>query len=865
MKLSELREHKERKTVVRCSAIREYFRSASLNPTFLPQLADIDQIVLTSLSLPTNGSLPLDSYIRAANAEGARSLSVFLEPNLSLGRRDEIVAGLRRRSVRAAVIDDVDICRLCAVGVEAEGQNFIPLLEVIFEQLDLDLVLPFSTQDGQHIRLESFIGRTASAERIAEGWDYSRLFSGRKLGKSAFLRHVASTYDGYKLANSKTLNVIFITIAGGSSESWVVDTIIQEMSRRFSLPQEMESSMLSDPVDRFIRYATRFAKARTNVNVLVILDEADTFIEDQLARYDQVREKSLSFCMMKRMPVPEGSDEMPRLRFLFSGYRVTNTRGGVWANAGDVLILQPLTEVEAVRFLRGMLGRIGVDIGNHAPFAARRCGLQPAVLIRFGESLLKRIKRNSRSISRETYVVTHDDVVATMAEQAVMEEIRTVVNNNFQGNRMAAAIFGATLLALKDLQPGMALQSGPQEVLQKLVVIDQDLSWLAAMGASPAAQIERQLQEFIDRELLATSDAPRFGSREYRLKFPHFLSVLTQQTDVALQVRQHIQSLREGASPSRIVESVLSDASLDAVRYAFRESSVAECAVVVVAGHWARALLDDKVGVPDRLGCSPSAVARVVTTGQVAERVASGYRVFGEVSEPVWRALLSTRLTSPAVVIGGLDLLRLGLKHLLEGAEVPVDVRPFTAMPKAAIGWWFESARALHFHADARLEEIYAVTSGVPILVGALDAALTNGPATDVTAAQLQQAVTEVTQAIPKLAGTLVDGPANEKLTDRELELLTMAVRVAREFGEEFDLEKDFAEAWEMLCDDGEFVTPLKDERDRLSLQVLLGVGLLPATANGSISGAGDLGRVRFDRSSLLFALLTALEQSRAG
>lgn len=869
VKLTELREHKERKTVIKCTALREYFRAARLNPTFLPQLAELDQIILTTLPVLAQSSVPLDNYIRSASAEGSRALSVFLEPTMSLGRRDEIAAGLRRRNVRAVILDDIDICRLCAIGADAEGHNFIPLLEIVFEQLDLELVSPFSTQDGQHIRLESFIGRTASAARIAEGWDYTRLFSGRKLGKSAFLRYVASTYDGYKLASGKDLSVIFITVAGGSSESWVVDTIIQEMSRRFSLPQEMESSVLSDPVDRFMRYALRFAKARKTDNVLVILDEADTFIEEQLASYDRVRERSLSFCMMKRMPTPEGGDEMPRLRFLFSGYRVTNTRGGVWANAGDVLILQPLTEDEAVSFLRGMLGRIGVNIGSHAPFAARRCGFQPAVLIRFGESLLKRIKRNSRTGMRETYIVTHDDVIATMSDQAVMDEIRTVVNNNFQGNRLSAAVFGGALVALKDLQPGMALEDGPQQVLNKLAAIDSDVSWLGAMGASPLAQIERQLQEFIDRELLTVSDAPRFGSREYRLKFPHFLSVLTQQTDVGLQVRQHIQHLREGASPGRIVESVLPDTSLDAVRYVFRESPVAECSVAVVAGHWMKALADDKVGVPDRLGCNPSAVARALAPGLVAERVGSGYRVFTAVGEPLWRTMVATRLSKPLLAIGGVDLLRLGLKHLLEGVEPPIDVRSFVTMSKSTLHWWFEGARALHFAAGGALDDIYALTSGIPLLVGELDGALLNASATDVSVGELQIALQSVKAAIPKLAESLVNGPAEVRLTARELELLVMATRVARDFDAEFDLQKDFAEAWEMLGDgdgdgDAALVPPLKDERDRLSLQVLLGVGLLPAATLGPLGGAGDLGRVRFDRGSLHFTLLTALDNVRA-
>jgi hypothetical protein len=65
-----------------------------------------------------------------------------------------------------------------------------------------------------------------------------RVFSGRKLGKSALLKYVASTFDGYPLPSGNTLNVFFITIAGGESERWVVDCIVDEMANRFNLAEK---------------------------------------------------------------------------------------------------------------------------------------------------------------------------------------------------------------------------------------------------------------------------------------------------------------------------------------------------------------------------------------------------------------------------------------------------------------------------------------------------------------------------------------------------------------------------------------------------------------------------------------------------
>lgn len=858
-RLTDLRDHKDRKTVIQCATLREYFRNAKLNPTFLPQLVDFDQIILASLQTSAQAGNAVDAYIRAAAVEGPRSLCVFLEPNVSAIRRDEIAAGLRRRQVSAVILDDIDICRLCLIGAEAEAHNFIPFFEIVFEQLDLEVVSPFSTLDGQHIRLESFVGRTQSADTIAKTWEYSRLFSGRKLGKSAFLRYVASTYDGLRLSTGKDLRIVFISIAGGSSETWVVDTIINEMTHRFNLWPEPQSSALKDPVERFVLYSRRFAEARKNDNVLIILDEADAFIEEQLRSYDQVRERSLSFYMMKRMPEADGSD-MPRIRFLLAGYRVTNTRGGVWANAGDVLILKPLTEDEAVHFLHGMLGRVGVDVGNHAPFAARRCGYQPAVLIRFGESLLRRIRRASR-YAREHYVVTHDDVIATMADQAVMEEIRTVVNNNFQGNRVSAAVFSATLLALKDLEPGMALREAPERVLSKLRSIDEDISWLADQGADPLAQIERQLQEFIERELLTTSDQPRFGAREYRLRFPHFMPVLAQQ-DLALGIRQHIQALRSGPGPSKVVESVLTDTSLDAIRYVFRDATTDECALAIAAGHWHEALCDDKVGVPDRLGCNPRAVAHCSSV-EAAQAALKTHKVFANVTSAMWPHFLSLRPTAPLVLIGGIDLLRVALKRQLEGSDFSVDVRPFGPMSLATLSWWFEDARALHFKTADAVQQIFNATGGIPLLVGELSRDLQHDPATDVSVTDLQKALERFADRMDGMAELLAFGPAHTVLSERELQLLLMASRVAREVEREFDLQQDFPIAWE-LCASGSSLGPFRDEADRLSLQLLLSVGLLPGVEGASLSTNAPLGRVRFAEDGPLPRLLVALERVSA-
>lgn len=865
VRLADLREHKDRKTIISCETVRDYFRLSKLNPTFLPQLADFSQIVIVPSPLQTSkGASVLDDWCKAGGNEAPGSLVVFLAPGVSLTRRDELCSGFRKRGVAAAIIDDVDLCRLCAATARLDGHDFVPFLEVLLEQLDLDRASPFSSLDGQHVRLETYIGRKHDAEKVALGWSFTRVFSGRKLGKSALLKYVANTFDGYVLPSGNTLNVFFITIAGGESERWVVDCIVDEMASRFGLPEKPGLNDQS-PAERFSGYMKRFLQEKPRHSVLLILDEADAFVEGQLAHYDRDREGSLSFRMMKELPAQVDGNQLPRIRTIFSGYRVTNTRGGVWANAGDVLVLRPLAEDEAVQFLEGMLARVGVALGNHAPFVAMRCGFQPAVLIRFGESLVRRLKRSNRAADRETLIVSHDEVLATLGEQGVLDEIKTVVNNNFQGNRIGAVVFGATLLALKDLEPGFALTEGPAQVLAKLREIDPNFDWLERVDTSPLSEIERNLQDFIDRDLLTVSDAPRFGVREYRLRFPHFLPVLTQQSEVALEVRQQIQAIRGGASQRRMSQCILSESALDTIRYWYDQEDSRDCKLIIIGGHWPNALLDSKCGVPDRLGCERTALSLTAAPEEASTQIRAETRVFGNVPVTRWNTFLDAHTDRPLALIGGLDLLRVARRYALHGGQVPVEVVTLGRLTEGTLAWWFEDARALHFKAGNSISRISQATSQVPFLVSAFDFLLQQAPGSEVLERDLDTAFALFDAQMVNYGRQLSDETWIGGLLAREIELLKMAVRITEEVVEEFGLEEDFQECWSLLEEPPTGAPPFSDPGDWSALRLLVDAGLLPARVEtASASNTQSLGRVRFDSSDALVRLIKALGPNSA-
>ncbi len=80
VRLSDLRDHQTRRTVVNCEAVRRYFQKTGMNPTFLPQLADYRQIVIMPLpqSSARGGSVPSDWAAAATSDEATRAIYAFL-------------------------------------------------------------------------------------------------------------------------------------------------------------------------------------------------------------------------------------------------------------------------------------------------------------------------------------------------------------------------------------------------------------------------------------------------------------------------------------------------------------------------------------------------------------------------------------------------------------------------------------------------------------------------------------------------------------------------------------------------------------------------------------------------------------------
>ncbi len=809
-------------------------------PTYLPQVADFDDLVL--LTPPV---LPADHSFVAKTADliarqGERALSVVLAPALQADYRRELLKELRRRGAAGGVIDDLDLCRLLNPGGR-QPDPVLGLLEIALEQQKWGRLSPFSP-DKAHARLAMYVGRVEEARELASSPRWARLFSGRKLGKTALLKSLEQKWDGKELPSGLKLRVLYLSIVGVQAEADLINRAVEQVRMRLDFRAD-DLVREGSTAETLLRFLGRFLDERPDESLLFVLDDADEFVLAQLEEYEQNKDNCLS-CRLRTELLPRQDDrQLPRVRFLFSGYKATATYGGPWAHWGDVLQLGPLLPDEAVDLIAGPLARLGIDATAQADAIAFRCGYQPAVILRFGEELLRRLE--GRYGYREGLVVSAEDVAETFHQQAVQDEVRMVVSYNFQGNALGRAVFAALLLELAALPPGRELLQADEKVLERLRAIEPDLSWLPADENSARGQVAGQLKDFVKRQLVV--ERQRHGEPAYALRFPYHLSVLLA-IDQEAEARQAIQALRGGgsAAPGARISGLLPARAMQDLLEVVRLEPSPEgltFRAAVVGTHWPQGVNHRSGGVPNRVGIDPAHVCSPAEA-VLPERATRPQLAVLNAGPADLEAVLQARPTNlPAPLLtGGADLLRDVLWRARKSDET-FEAHGLGRLSLPILRWWFKRVRCLELaHEEADLLAIHEKTAGIPFLVRIVDELLVPPTAGEggmtVSAEAMQEALAKFDERLTQDAGLLESGPPEVRLTERELELLRMIqvasaandfraeVSLAAALGEEWEL---YAEAWEQAVPGRPQPAPLTDAaEDQVALEMVQLLGLVP-------------------------------------
>lgn len=835
---------------VRCEAVRQHVDELGLNPCYLPQLQRFQHITIPRIGTGSGVRPPAPNFTTAAADTAMKGypndLVIVLAPRITPQRREEVLSELRRRKATAAVIDDLDLCRLLNPG-GTRPHALLSLLEIALEQQQWPAMSPFDVVEGQHVQLEMYVGRRDEAKRLAHTSLYSRLFSGRKLGKSALLRYVEQRYDGKPLPSGNILRVLYVSAVGIDAEVALVDHIIACLKDRFGPEPEHTSKHDEKPAARLERVLRGYIEKQKNDSLLIVLDEADTFVEAELERYTRSSDESgLSWVMSRRIVSATDGHGLPRVRFVFTGYRVTNTTDGVWVNWGDVLELVPLPVDEAAALVATPLARLGIDASEQAAVIAHRCGYQPAVLLRFGEHLLSRLDREHPPATRQKrpVSVTADDVTATFEDAKVQDEIRRVTSNNFTNNDLGGVLFGALLYLFLGMGPAAVLEAAEDKLIERLCALDnRDQGWIAQVGGNLREQIKVKLKDLVARQLLVEHRLP--GERVgYALKFPHHLTVLSPlaREDRLRDALRRLGGDGSGAVVRQPARGLLARGDFEVVRHLLTKPD-AEIPIAPVVGHlWALPPAEGDLlsrGLFDLLNLER---ARVLDGSLPTSRGQPASRAFHSVHPDAVDALLAERPSDSPVplLVGGVDLLR----HAVQRSRYANDLQAMGSgrLSQGHLIWWFERARGFNFTQVDAIDRIRVATSGIPLLVSFLDRTLKRydpaGDGREVTADMLTNTLSELSARLDQAAALLLGNGPETRLAPRELELLRMLAFAAKQSSTGVTSWEDLAEVlwpeYAKALPAGATLAqalPIRAEQlaeDQIALEVLELAGLVP-------------------------------------
>lgn len=829
---------KKRESVVPTDAIRQWIAKNKLNPSFVPQITAFKEVaVITAPVAPT-----AETFVRTtaeAVARGADGRIVLvLAPNISPNMRDALRDELRKRTSKGyAVVDDLDLVRLLNPGGQRPNL-LLGILEIVLEQQPRwRYVNPFEMHEGQHTKPEMFVGRKEEAAQLSTHAQFSRVFSGRRLGKSALLKHIHDAQDHAKLPSGNQLNVVYVPVVGLDGEAPVVEKIIESFAMQL---KHSFTPTATVPGERLRQFIDSYLQAEAKGSVLVFLDEADMFVEDQIAKYETDREKCLTWKMRTEFEAKRDSMDLPRVRFVFAGYRATHRYEGAWANWGDVLRLAPLVAEDAIRLITGPLARLGIDATSEGAAIAYRCGYQPAVIVRFGQQLIEHLDNTVSLSRREGVQISPEQVVAVYQSAPVQQEIRTIVWNNFQGNRFGRIIFAGLLLEFARMPPGAALDDAPSRVLHRLRSIVPSFLSRESLDGLALDRVARTLRDFEDRSLVREVQA---ATQSYQLRFPHQLNVLLQDDQESIIKREALSFDQDPVDAIDRVHALVPRGVLDDLALATAAENGYEA--VVAVSHWPPAAEVGAADIPTRLGYSAGEIVPAdATLDEEAPELKQQRVAIRNASPEAAVRLLRARTSDEGwqdapLFIGGLDLLRWSIRR---GAAV--EVASITRLAQIQLRWWFERVRAINFTGANPMRQFADRTAGIPYLVGLLDKELGRHVGFDGTSASeanVNQVISSYDAIFEFHVRGLVNGDPRVVLDVREQELLVMISYAS-------DIATGASELLEVLVSPNDFggIWPgfsrwcgLRPE-DALHVDVLFRTGLLPLDPNSSRSGVFD-------------------------
>jgi hypothetical protein len=231
--------------------------------------ADPSSLVLPEFGSNTQGSwrliiiggsaLPTTELIGLSDSAGHRGVIVFILGYLNRDRREQIKLELTKRKRPMLIVDEA----LIAVALADPEDRRRALLEIAqgFSFAD-----PYKDYGRSQVPPEMFKGRTSERAEILAPFGSHVVFGGRRLGKTALLRHIQSL----QMANTK---IGFVDLINATGEVDVFEKIAA------ALPEVLSPKIRTGQA--FIAGVRAWLEQDDRRRILLLLDEADNFVQHE--------------------------------------------------------------------------------------------------------------------------------------------------------------------------------------------------------------------------------------------------------------------------------------------------------------------------------------------------------------------------------------------------------------------------------------------------------------------------------------------------------------------------------------------------------------------------------------------------------
>jgi len=456
---------------------------------------------------------------------------VFHFGRMSQQRRRDLARLCRERRRTFVVIDDT-----LMVYLAGERGSRMP---VLFDcALPFTFVEPYTTTAGL-VPVEMFYGRARERDTITDPRGSCFIYGGRQLGKTALLRDVARAFH----APLEGRIALWLDLkAHGIGYDRTVDDIWGILGSEFKRFDVIPTATPQQTgVDKLLGHIQDWLEQDEMRRILLLLDEADRFLEFDAKRNEEEKTKGGEFVRASRL---KGLMDRTNRRFkvVFAGLhnvqRTTRLENHPLAHYGEPICIGPLLNNSEWREARALIERPLTSLGFQfaSPDLVTRILSQtnyyPSLIQLYCKHLLSHVNDPRGSVfdarTCPPYLVTAKHVEEAYQSRDLRKAIRDRFDWTIQLDQRYEVIAYA-LAYLYHQHDDRALIDG----LTASQIREEAISWWAeGFGDSNSEDAFRALlDEMVGLGVLRTS-----GDGRYSLRSPNVVSLLGTEDEIAAQL-----------------------------------------------------------------------------------------------------------------------------------------------------------------------------------------------------------------------------------------------------------------------------------------------------------------------------------------